>query len=29
MEVTGVAAPVYLHAPGIENLFMMAGRGKI
>lgn len=29
MEVTGVAAPVYLHAPGTENLFMMAGRGKI
>ena len=29
MEVPGVATPIYLHAPGIENLFMMAGLGKI
>lgn len=29
MEVTGVAAPIYLQAPGIENLFVMSVLGKI
>lgn len=29
MEVTGVAAPIYLQAPEIENLFVMSVLGKI
>lgn len=29
MEVTGVAAPIYFHAPGIENLFVMSDLVKI
>ena len=29
MEVTGVAALIYLLAPGMENLFVMSGLSKI
>lgn len=29
MEVTEVAAPIYLYTPEIENLFVMSSLGKI